>query len=181
MRITDSRYDRDLLRLNITHRMITLEARTRTIRLATQLSDDRIRRMYRDYFAAMGGNCVRRRRGKSPRQMSYFRRSLEHEQQAALLGSLLEVCGLLVDYPTGFRPSLEDVGRFCDVYETCLGVWPEQHHSFEHAWYLWQVYCRKDEFVLSDCPDCGARWLQDRLEIVPDNCSACRRAPPRSA
>ena len=73
MRITDSRYDRDRLRLAIAHRMIALEARTRTIRLATQLSDDRIRRLYRDYFAVIGGNRVRRRRGKSPRQMSYFR------------------------------------------------------------------------------------------------------------
>ena len=62
MRITDSRYDRDRLRLAVAHRMIALEARTRTIRVATQLSDDRIRRMYRDYFAAIGGNLVRRRR-----------------------------------------------------------------------------------------------------------------------
>ena len=104
MRITDSRYDRDRLRLAITYRMIALEARTRTIRIATQLSDDRIRRMYRDYFAALGGNRVRRRRGKSPRQMSYFRRSLEHEQQAALVGSLLRLCNLLQRYPSGFRP-----------------------------------------------------------------------------
>ncbi|MEY2930609.1 MAG: hypothetical protein RL033_1358 [Pseudomonadota bacterium] len=181
VRITDSRYDRDLLRLAITHRMIALEARTRTIRLATQLSDDRIRRMYRDYFAALGGNRVRRRRGKSPRQMAYFRRSLDHEQQAALLGSLLDVCGLLVRSGPAFRPALEDVGRFCDVYETCLGLWTEEHFSFEHAWYLWQVYCRDDEFVLADCPDCGARWLQDTLEILPYNCSACRRHPPVSA
>ena len=50
MRITDSRYDRDRLRLSLAYRLIALEARTRTIRLATQLSDDRIRRMYRDYF-----------------------------------------------------------------------------------------------------------------------------------
>ena len=110
MRITDSRYDRDRLRLAIAYRMIALEARTRTIRLATQLSDDRIRRMYRDYFATLGGNRVRRRRGKSPRQMSFFRRSLEHEQQAALLGALLQLCGLLAAYPAGFRPVLEDVG-----------------------------------------------------------------------
>jgi hypothetical protein len=179
MRITDSRYDRDLLRLDITYRMIALEARTRTIRSATQLSDDRIRRMYRDYFASLGGNCVRRRRGKSPRQMSYFRRSLEHEQQAALLGSLLQVCGLLLRYPNGFRPTLEDVGRFCDVYETYRGLAPDTHLSFEHAWHLWQVFCRNDEFVLADCPDCGARWMQDTLEIVPYNCPTCRRGPTR--
>ena len=133
MRITDSRYDRDRLRLAIAYRMIALEARTRTIRLATQLSDDRIRRMYRDYFAALGGNRVRRRRGKSPRQMSYFRRSLEHEQQAALLGSLLRLCNLLQRYPTAFGPCwrtsagsatstrpISASGRRPDLVRTCV-------------------------------------------------------------
>jgi hypothetical protein len=175
MRITDSRYDRDRLRLAIAYRMIALEARTRTIRLATQLSDDRIRRMYRDYFTGRGGNRVRRRRGKSPRQLAFFRRSLEHEQQAALIGALLQLCGLLTPYPSGFRPPLEDVGRFCDVYETYLGFWPEPHITFEHAWHLWQVFCRSDEIVLSQCPDCASAWVQDTLEILPYNCSACRR------
>jgi hypothetical protein len=175
MRITDSRYDRDRLRLAIAYRMIALEARTRTIRLATHLSDDRIRRMYRDYFAGRGGNRVRRRRGKSPRQLAFFRRSLEHEQQAALIGALLQLCGLLAPYPSGFRPPLEDVGRFCDVYETYLGFWPEPHITFEHAWHLWQVFCRSDEIVLSQCPDCASAWVQDTLEILPYNCSACRR------
>lgn len=175
MRITDSRYDRDRLRISIAYRMIALEARTRTIRLATQLSDDRIRRIYRDYFAARGENRVRRRRGKSPRQMSFFRRSLEHEQQAALLGALLRLCGLIARHPHGFRPVLDDVGRFCDTFETYLGLWPDACISFEHGWHLWQVFCRDDEYVLANCPDCAAVWLQDTLEIVPYNCPACRR------
>ena len=177
MRITDSRYDRDRLRLTLAHRLIGLEARTHTIRQATQLSDDRIRRMYRDYFANRGENRVRRRRGKSPRQMSFFRRSLEHEQEAALLGSMIRACGLVLHFPSGFRPGLEDVARFCDVYETFAGVWAEPHVTFEHAWHLWQVFCRNDEYVLATCPDCTALWLRDTLEILPDNCAACRRGP----
>jgi hypothetical protein len=178
MRITDSRYDRDRLRLAVAYRMIALEARTRTIRHATQLSDDRIRRMYRDYFASLGGNRVRRRRGKSPRQLAFFRRSLEHEQQAALIGALLRLCGLLTSCPAGFRPPLEAVGRLCDVYETYLGFWPQPLITFEHAWHLWQVFCRNDEIVLSNCPDCASAWVQDTLEILPDNCPACRRGTP---
>jgi hypothetical protein len=181
MRITDSRYDRDRLRLAVAHRMIALEARTRTIRLATQLSDDRIRRMYRDYFARPGGQCVRRRRGKSPRQMAFFRRSLEHEQQTALLGALLQLCSLLARCPQGFRPSLDDVDHFCDAYETYAGVWPIALISFEHAWHLWQVFCRDEEFVLANCPDCESLWLRDTLEIVPYNCPACRRGLFRNA
>ncbi len=177
MRITDSRYDRDRFRLALAHRLIALEARTRTIRQATQLSDDRIRRMYRDYFSRDGHATVRRRRGKSPRQMLFFRRSLEHEQEAAMLGSLLRQCRLIERGAGSFRPSIESVSSFCDVYETFAAVWPNPHVSFEHAWHLWQVFCRDDEYVLANCPGCGALWLRDTLEILPDCCPACRRGP----
>ena len=64
MRLTDSRYDCDRLRLSLAHRLIALEARTHTIRQATQLSDDRIRRIYREYFYSGGELTVRRHRGK---------------------------------------------------------------------------------------------------------------------
>ena len=175
MRITDSRYDRDRFRLALAHRLIALEARTRTIRQATQLSDDRIRRLYREYFSSNGQATVRRRRGKSPRQMSFFRRSLDHEQEAATLGSLLRQCGLLGRIGSAFRPVIEDVSKFCDVYETFAGLCPQPHVSFEHAWHLWQVFCRDDEFVLSSCPACSSLWLRDTLEILPDTCPACRR------
>jgi hypothetical protein len=176
MRITDSRYDRDRLRLALAYRLISLEARTRTIREATQLSDDRIRRMYRDYFGTDAANTVRRRRGKSPRQMAFFRRSLQHEQEAATLGSMLLKCSLLRRATAGFRPDIVDVSHFCDVYETFASVWPNPHVSFEHAWHLWQVFCRDDEYVLAHCPECNGLWVRDTLEIMPDNCPTCRRS-----
>lgn len=175
MRITDSRYDRDRLRLAIAHRMIAFEARTHTIRQATQLSDDRIRKLYRDYFLGRGGEPVRRHRGKSPRQMSFFRRSLELELQAAMLGAMLRACDLIVRDGSAQRPTLEKVARFCDVFETFGGCWRNTPITFEHAWHLWQILCRDDEFVLSSCQDCESLWLRDTLDILPDNCAACRR------
>ena len=47
MRITDDRYTRDRLRLDLALRLIRHEARTCTIRDWTGLSDDRIRKLYR--------------------------------------------------------------------------------------------------------------------------------------
>jgi hypothetical protein len=175
MRITDSRYDRDRLRLALAYRLIAFEARTRTIRLATQLSDDRIRKLYRDYFQGRIGPPVKRHRGKSPRQMAFFRRSLEHEQEAGVLGALLRVCDLLERDLVPQRPSLETVARFCDVYETFTGLCLQPHITFEHAWHLWQMLARADEFVLASCQDCQSLWLRDTLDILPDNCPACRR------
>ena len=81
MRITDSRYDRDRHRLTVAYRLIGHEARTQTIRQATGLSGDRIRKLYRDYLKGQPAEPVRRRRGKSPRQMSFFWRSPAHELQ----------------------------------------------------------------------------------------------------
>jgi hypothetical protein len=83
MRIIDCRYDRDRLRLEVAYRLIAHEARTQTIRHCTGLSGDRIRKLYRHYIQGQPGQRVRRRRGKSPRQMTYFRKSVEHELQAA--------------------------------------------------------------------------------------------------
>jgi hypothetical protein len=178
MRITDCRYDRDRLRLAVAYRLIGHEARTHTIRHCTGLSGDRIRKLYRTYALDSPGPRVRRRRGKSPRQMSYFRRSVEHEMQAATLATLLSCCDLLRRPPRLPAPHIEEVARFCDVYEAFLCICPSSLISFEHAWYLGQTLARRDEFVLARCPCCYATWIRDTLDLLPDNCANCRHARP---
>jgi len=178
MRITDSRYDRDRQRLTVAYRLIGYEARTQTIRQATGLSGDRIRKLYRDYFKGQPARSVRRRRGKSPRQMSFFRRSPHHELQAAALAALLHHCRFIGRPQVLYRPSIDEVNRFCDVYETFCSLCPATVISFEHAWHLLHVLARLDEFVLARCPDCHATWIRDTLDLLPDNCAACRTDPP---
>lgn len=72
MRLTDNRYSGEKQQFELALRMIQHEARTRTIRLCTGLSDDRIRKVYTTYFRNSGDMAVKRRRGKSPRQISLF-------------------------------------------------------------------------------------------------------------
>jgi hypothetical protein len=181
MRITDCRYDRDRLRLTVAYRLIAHEARTHTIRHCTGLSGDRIRKLYRHYALNSQGPAVRRRRGKSPRQMSYFRRSVEHELQAATLATLLAHCGLLQRAQRLPAPRIEDVACFCDVYEAFLCVCPLSLISFEHAWYLGQALGRCDEFILARCPDCYAFWIRDTLDLLPCTCANCRHSTVRDA
>ena len=73
MRLTDDRYRRDRMRLELAMRLIRHEARTQTIRRWTGLSDDRIRKLFRSYIRP--GSGVRRHRGKSPQQVGYFLRA----------------------------------------------------------------------------------------------------------
>ena len=110
--------------------------------------------------------------------MSYFRKSGEHELQAATLGSMLRCCGLLGRAPRLPGPRIEEVARFCDVYEAFLCVCPATPISFEHAWYLGQVLSQEGEYVLARCPDCRAAWIRDTLDILPDNCATCRASGP---
>ena len=95
MRITDDRYTRDRLRLDLALRLIRHEARTRTIRSWTGLTDDRIRKLYRSYVADAGRRDVRRHRGKSPRQSAFFMRNAGIRREAAGLATLLCILGLL--------------------------------------------------------------------------------------
>jgi hypothetical protein len=174
MRLTDCRYDRDRLRLEIAYRLIGYEVRTETIRQSTQLSADRIRRLFRDYVRDQPQSRIRRRRGKSPRQMSFFQRTPRHELEAATMACLLLACGLLGRRAILQRLTLEEVARFCDVYDTFVSVRPGAVVTFEHAWYLMQVLARDDEYALTPCNDCSALWVRDRLDLVPVVCATCR-------
>ena len=63
------------------------EARTRTIKSWTGLTDDRIRKLYRSYVADAGRRVVRRHRGKSPRQSAFFMRNAGVRREAAGLAT----------------------------------------------------------------------------------------------
>jgi hypothetical protein len=175
MRITDSRYDRDRLRLAVAYRLIRHEARTHTIRQCTELSADRIRKLFRDYIRTQPELAVRRRRGKSPRQMDFFRRSATLEMEAGAVASLLRACALLARPGRLLqRPTLDEVARFCDAYDAFRSVCPGSAITFEHAWYLRHALVLHDEYELAHCRDCHALWVRDTLGVERTTCPACR-------
>jgi len=61
MRLTDDRYSGERRQFELALRMIGHEARTRTIRDCTGLSDDRIRKLYSRYFSTAGRSGIKRR------------------------------------------------------------------------------------------------------------------------
>ena len=85
MRLTDDRYAAERNRFELALRMIRHEARTRTIRACTGLSDDRIRKLYATYFRDAGRTSVKRRRGKSPRQVAVYVRNPLTQLEATTL------------------------------------------------------------------------------------------------
>ena len=181
MRITDDRYTRDRLRLDLALRLIGHEARTRTIRNWTGLTDDRIRKLYRSYVADAGRREVRRHRGKSPRQSAYFMRNASIRREAAGLATLLCILGLL-RRETAHTPGAVDQLRwgesFCEAYETFASLFVHPLISFEHACHLLRSLEKQNEICLDDCDGCGSLLVVMRYAERPRACEFCASTRP---
>jgi hypothetical protein len=177
MRVSDDRYSRDRLRLDLAVRFIRHEARTRTIRLWTGLTDDRIRKLYRSYLASESQPRVARHRGKSPQQASFFTRSLEAREDAAALASLLQLYGVLPRQPIAdasrVLPNAQRGELLCSAYESFLRIRPASRISFEHAVFLAVALARADELQPVACASCTSLGLIDQLAMRGSCCLAC--------
>ncbi len=121
MRISDYRYRRDRDRLDLALRFMRHEARTHTIRKWTGLSDDRIRKLYKDYLSDTPGSASRHR-GKSPGQASFFTRTPRVQQETAALASLFCIFGVIPRQVTNaieVQPGIARGQRLCQAFEAC--------------------------------------------------------------
>jgi hypothetical protein len=179
MRLTDDRYAGERSQFELALRMIGHEARTRTIKECTGLSDDRIRKLYSTYFKNSGSLSVRRRRGKSPRQITRFVKNPEHQLQATTLVALFCV-GLLLRideqdkvHSCWPRPDVEFGHRVCRAFENYLLLHEQALLNFEWSWNLLQSIAWNDELYLASCRGCSSRYVQDSYALDLKTCPAC--------
>ena len=176
MRISDHRYSRDRFRLDLALRFIRHEARTQTIRAWTGLSDDRIRKMYREYMKEPGF-AVSRPRGKSPQQSSYFLRSPKLQEESSLLASLCSLLGVLprISVPIN-RQALVNLSRgelLCQAFEVYRELVTDPRISFEHLVYLVCALAGGEELTLANCEQCGGLVVVDRMSFKAHHCLQC--------
>lgn len=192
MRISDDRYSRDRLRLDLALRLIHHEARTHTIRAWTGLTDDRIRKLYRTYLHEADGSGVARHRGKSPRQAAFFTRSLRMRREAAVFASVSSLFGLITPKSILLeRAGRDDSGSpgvvrgalLCEAFETYRALVGEPRISFEHAVFLLSALLAGEELRVAHCRDCRGVLVTDRLMLRTPVCIDCNDAsePPPKA
>jgi hypothetical protein len=187
MRISDDRYSRDRLRLDLALRFIHLEARTHTIRAWTGLTDDRIRKLYRTYLHEADGSGVARHRGKSPRQAAFFTRSMRMRREAAVFASVSSLFGLitresiLVDRPAQTALTVARGALLCEAFETYRALVGEPQISFEHAVFLLSALQAGDELRVAHCRECGSVLVTDRVTLRSPACNDCARPGERVA
>src|SRR6187455_3586173 len=182
MRISDDRYSRDRLRLDLALRFIHHEARTHTIRAWTGLTDDRIRKLYRTYLYEAGGAKVARHRGKSPRQAAFFTRSLRMRRESAVFASVSSLFGLItrdsitVERAAQPAPTVARGALLCEAFETYRALVGEPQISFEHAVFLLGALHAGDELRVAHCRDCAGVLVTDRLALRTPVCNDCAGA-----
>ncbi len=179
MRLTDDRYSGERSQFELALRMIGHEARTHTIKECTGLSDDRIRKLYSTYFLNGGKSGVKRRRGKSPRQVTRYVQNTENQMQATSLVALFVASLLIRIDESGHvhacwpRPGVEFGHRLCRAYETYLLMHDDPRLNFEWAWNLLYCISCNDELYLAACGACDARYVQDSYALDDKTCPAC--------
>lgn len=180
MRLTDDRYAGERSQFELALRMIRHEARTRIIKACTGLSDDRIRKLYSTYF--LGRTDIKRRRGKSPRQVQYYVRNPDHQLQATTLVALF-CAGFLIRidednkvHACWPRPNVEFGHRLCRAYETYRLLHGDAALNFEWTWNLLQCISYNDELYLAVCDDCSSRYVQDAYALDERRCPTCEIA-----
>jgi hypothetical protein len=179
MRISEDRYSRERLCLQLALRFLEHEARTQTIRAWTGLSDDRIRKLYRSYMTR-APRYVPRHRGKSPHQIAYFARSLRVQQETVWLASLLSLAGVIPAEPStdgsNPTPSVARGELLCQAFETYRAMVPSAQISFEHAVFLATTLSRGEQLRLGACADCGSLIVTERFPIREKRCLQCSGA-----
>ncbi len=183
MHISNERYFNERQRHDLALRMIRHEARTCTIRSCTGLTDDRIRRLYKTYASHMPSAPVRRRRGKSPRQVAFFVRNTRAQLESSMLASVFATFGLWrtqVKVPQGSTSqvsgalgSIEHGRLFCDAYETHRQLLRNADISFEHAWFLLQLLSRNADLHAVRCRHCDSQYLRDQVNVCRRACPVC--------
>ncbi|HET7756205.1 MAG TPA: hypothetical protein VFK87_03030 [Steroidobacteraceae bacterium] len=177
MRISDDRYSRERLRLELALRFLRHEARTQTIRAWTGLSDDRIRKLYRSYMSHARRELPRHR-GKSPHQAGYFMRSQRLQQESAVLASVLTLLGVVsplaeAGTPAAPLPGLARGELLCKAFEAYRTLVPAAQISFEHAVFLATALARGEELRLAGCAGCGGLLVTERFPARERRCQHC--------
>lgn len=181
MRILEDRYEGELQSFQLALRFVRYEARTRTIRLFTGLTDHRIRKLWQRYCG--GARHVPRHRGKSPQQPGYFLRSARLRTEAALLAGAYCACGLVDEKPLTKTPcaaTRRRMGaRLLDVYDYYHVLVPQPAISFEHALFLAQCLRSGEQLTVRRCAKCHAHMVVEPFPLRARWCDHCVATPGR--
>lgn len=176
MRISDERYRRDLRRLQVAWRMISLGARTPTIMRWTRLSKYNVRKLRNEY----GGDGVPRERlrGKAPFRIEFFCKSATlRAETPALVGLLRHYRALpaVGEVSVDELPDLMRAERLCTALEEFRALCPTSEIDFERVVVLMKELVRGELIRVTSCSMHPELVVHDCLVAREPSCAHCWR------
>lgn len=179
MRVSESRYTRDLRRINLAQRMIQHEVRTYWICQWAGISDERVRNLVKSYDQSRAG--VARHRGPPPKVFTPLLRTSAMRAEASALAGLASALYLVPSSPVPNArkalPAVELGERLVYVYELYKFIVPAPKLTMDLFILLVVNLAEGKELEVGRCKQCQAAVLLDRLASRPRLCEVCR--PPR--
>lgn len=176
MRVSESRYNRDLRRINLAQRMIKHEVRTQWICAWAGISDERVRNLVKSYDQNRAGAA--RHRGPCPKAFTPLVRTSAMRSEASGLGGL--ACALNLIPPAPIQnarkvlPGVELGERLISAFELYKTILPSARLKMDQ-FILLVLRLAEGELEVGHCNRCHAAVLLDPLSSARRLCEVCKR------
>jgi hypothetical protein len=178
MRVSDAGYARDLRSFNLAMRMLSHEARTRTISAWTGLSADRVRKLSKLHRREKPQKVPRRPSGPTPRQLAALLMAPGLRTEADTIAG---VCEMLKVLPTervanakASLPNLARGERLCSALELFQDFVPHARLTFDQLVMLLNNLAEGDQWAIARCASCPAMVVADQLTLERPICEDCQ-------
>lgn len=174
---TDEQIDRELRRRQLAKRLTAHQARTKTICAMTTLTRHQLTTLRRRWNVPQ----KERYRGPAPTSFTSFTRTLRGQTEGAALYALCRILGAMANGrgASGDKrfASVEAGERLCDVVEVCRVCFPRLEVDFEQVMMLAAGVINGDRVTITNCTNCSALILTERLSSRRRLCAHCRHTP----
>jgi len=178
MRVSDAGYSHDLRSFNLAMRMLSHEARTRTISAWTKLSADRVRKLSKLQRREKPQNVPRRPPGPSPRQLDALLTSPGLRTEADTIAAVCQMLKVLPAEPMANAkatlPNLARGERLCAALELFQDFVPHARLTFDQLVMLLNHLAEGEQWVIARCIGCPAMVVADRLTLNRPLCEDCQ-------
>ena len=178
MRVSDAGYSRDLRSFNLAMRMLSQEARTRTISAWTGLSADRVRKLSKLQRRDKPQKVPRRPPGPTPRQLAALLTAPGLRTEADTIAGVCQMLKVLPIEPVANAkaslPNLARGERLCAALELFQDFVPHARLTFDQLVMLLNHLAEGEQWAIARCTGCPAMVVADRLTLDRPLCEDCQ-------
>lgn len=178
MRVSDAGYARDLRSFNLAMRMLSHEARTRTISAWTGLSADRVRKLSKLQRREKPQKVPRRPSGPTPSQLAALLTSPGLRTEADTIAGVCQMLKVLPTEPVpnakASLPNLARGERLCAALELFQDFVPHARLTFDQLVMLLNNLAEGEQWAIARCTGCPAMVVADKFTLERPLCEDCQ-------